>query len=353
MTYRNKLLLKRFLIVLAVIAAVILALLLIGFTYLGRYVVYTEDGAYFSFHSQAPSEAPQAQTVAAPSSIELVTGEPISANEAIGGDFGKMLEDTQVKGVLVDYDTLKNGSTLNKIELGAEANNTLVLEMRTGSSDILKTQPVLELIGRAKTQETWLVAMISCLSDSAYAEAHYDQAIKVYGGTLWADDDGRYWLDPAQDAVISYLAGMIEQLSQMGFKEVILNDFSLPISDRIDYTFGDSTSDEIMIRAYNNLLDATMDYCKLSLLITDPVSGHQAFDAADRIYVYYQDGGSVKDYVEAHPDQYLVFITDSHDTRFDAYGKIETDRELDVDSIVTAGGESGDTPDADDEEPDE
>ena len=177
MTYRNKLLLRRILIILAIIIAAIAILLLIGFTYLGRYVVYTEDGAYFSFNSQPPEPSTENGLVAVPSNIELITGEPISANETIG-ETTTSLEDTDVKGILVDYNTLSNGSTLNEIELGSESNNTLVLEMRSADQELLTSQPVINLIERAKTQETWLVAMISCLSDSEYAEAHIDQSIQ-------------------------------------------------------------------------------------------------------------------------------------------------------------------------------
>ncbi len=351
MTYRNKLLLRRILIILAIIIAAIAILLLIGFTYLGRYVVYTEDGAYFSFNSQPPEPSTENGLVAVPSNIELITGEPISANETIG-ETTTSLEDTDVKGILVDYNTLSNGSTLNEIELGSESNNTLVLEMRSADQELLTSQPVINLIERAKTQETWLVAMISCLSDSEYAEAHIDQSIQIYGGALWMSAAGSYWLDPGQEAVISYLSDIIRQLSEMGFDEVILNDFYLPTSDRIDYDYGDSSSSEIMINAYNNLLDATMDYCKLGLLITSPESGHQAFDAADRIYVYFEDGGSVKEYAENHTDQYLVFITDSHDTRFDAYGKIEFNGDFsEISSGVTTGIISEEDPETTTEDP--
>ena len=54
MTYRNKLRLRRFLKILGIVLLVLFVLGLIGFSYLGRYVVYTEDGAHFSFHSQSP-----------------------------------------------------------------------------------------------------------------------------------------------------------------------------------------------------------------------------------------------------------------------------------------------------------
>ena len=77
MTYRNKLRLRRFLIILAIVLLALLIVGLIGFSYLGRYVVYTEDGAHFSFHSQPPS-APEAEQAAAPvESPVLVTGSSI------------------------------------------------------------------------------------------------------------------------------------------------------------------------------------------------------------------------------------------------------------------------------------
>ncbi len=355
MTYHNKLLLRRVLIVLAIVAAVISLVLLIGFTYLGRYVVYTEDGAYFSFQAPSPSQTASEGYAAGPSSIELVTGEPISTNEALGVD-RIQLKDTEVKGFLVDYNTLSAGNGLDEIELSADENNTLVLEMRAADSTILSNQSVLELIQRANTQETWLVAVLSCLADSEYAQAHRDQAIRMDGGALWMEHES-YWLDPANNEVSAHISEQIQQLADMGFDEVILNDFYIPDSDGVDYSYGNSTGEEIMTAAFNDLLDASMDFCRLSLLITDPVSGHPAMDAADRIYVLYQDGGTVKQYAERHKDQYLVFITDSHDTRFDSYGMVETELELNVGSIAPEdsdnSGESDETGEAGEESPED
>lgn len=340
MTYHNKLLLKRILIILAVTAGVILLLLLIGFTYLGRYVVYTEDGAYLSFQSQSPAPEVSNPLTAGISGYELVTGEPISVNEGDGDETA--LPDTEVSGILVDYDALLSGSDLGEIDLGSGTCNTLVLEMRRDGASLPPSQPVEELISRAKAQEIHLVAMISCLSDSEYALGHMDQAIQISGGALWMEN-GSYWLDPANSAVQSYLADIIRQLTAQGFDEVLLNDFYLPTDGQVVYDYDGSTGEEIMIRAYNDLVDATIDDCDLALLVTDPAQGHPAFDAADRIYVFYQDGGTVKQYAENHPDQYLVFITDSHDTRFDEYGKIETELELDVAPIQPEKEETEET----------
>lgn len=327
MTYHNKLLLKRFLIILAIVLAALVLLGIIVFTYLGRYVVYTEDGAYFSFHAQAQENAPTAAPGPAPSQVELVIGSSVSAGDVLG-DGETSIVDKDVKGLLLDYNTLSNGSTLNEVDLSNETVNTLALEMRTQGSQILNTEPVLQLIQRAKSQEIRLIAVISCLDDPTYIQQHRNEAIMVYGNEQWTDDNGNPWMDPTQESVITYLAGIIHELSEMGFDEVVLKNFEISTSDRIDFDAGDSTRGNLVARAYNDLVDATINDCDLGLLIEDPDSGHQAMDAADRIYVRFSEGSQLKEYAEAHPDHYLVFITASHDTRFDAYGKLACESEL-------------------------
>ena len=173
-----------------------------------------------------------------------------------------------------------------------------------------------------------LVAMMSCLNDSAYALSHTDEALSISGGALWMNSAGSYWLDPTNADVQNYLAEMISQLEAMGFQEVILNNFSFPTTDEIVYS-SDSTRESMLQDAYKALENKASLDCTLGLLIKDPESGHQAFDLAEHLYVYYSDGSSIKQYVDDHPDTYLVFLTASHDTRFDDYGKVYTQQPVD------------------------
>ena len=321
MTYRNKLLLRHTLIVLGIILAVLALAAIIGFTYLGRYVVYTENGAYFSFHSELPQEQAPGISQVTLDQVEVIMGQSISADEILGNDDNN-ITDTDVNGILVDYETLQSGVSFNALGLDTESCNTLVLEMRSEGSEILSSESVLALIDRAKGLDLRLIALISCLDDSDYALDHHTEALSISGGALWVNSDGNYYLDPTNDSVINYLAGLIHTLAEMGFQEVILDHFSFPYSDSIIYDTGDSTRDELLVRAYEDLLDATVGDCDLGLLITDPEAGHQAQTAADRLYAYFSEGSQVGRYAEEHKDQYLVFITASHDTRFDGYGKI-------------------------------
>lgn len=347
MTYRNKLLLKRTLIVLGILLAVLALAAIIGFTYLGRYVVYTEDGAYFSFRSQPPQEQTEHVNPFTPDQVELIVGQSISAEELLGNDDNN-IPDTDVNGVLVDYETLQSGITLNALEVDLDVCNTLVLEMRSKGSEILNTDSVRTLIDRAKARDLRLIALMSCLDDSEYALDHREDALSISGGALWANSDGNYYLDPTKDSNIDYVAGLVHQLAEMGFQEVILDKFAFPNSDSIIFDTGDSTRDALLVDAFHDLQDATAGDCDIGLLISDPDEGHQALDAADRLYVYLSEGSRVSSYAEAHPDQYLVFITSSHDTRFENYGKLFTESHLwDTGSTAPAEAAVEDVPDED------
>ena len=330
MTYRNKLLLKRIMVILGIIVLVLAIALVIGYNYLGRFVVYTENGAYFSFRGDPNATVEAAPSVTAPVSPVLVTGASILEEEVLGEEHRPLLAANAVKGILLDYDTLSDGSTLNSVEISDGAVNTLILEMRKSSTGILTNAPVQTLIDRAAKQDVRLVAMISCLDDSNYAQSHADYSLKISGGALWMSEAGTYWLDPANEEVQNYLISMINTLADMGFDEVILNQFYFPDSSMIIYDPGDSTRDDLLAAAYETIEEAIGIKCTLGILVTDRFEGHQAFDVAEHIYVAFEDGSQVRNYAENHPDYYLNFITTSHDTRFDEYGKISSTKNYDV-----------------------
>lgn len=322
MTYRNKLLLKRIAIIVGILIAVVSVVLIIGFSYLGRYVVYTEDGAYFDFNAAEHMEDENDLNILPPDSAVLVMGESIYEPDALVDENIIRLSDDEVNGLLVDYDTLKDGTTLNAIELTENSYNMLVLEMRSGGSEILQTEPVMTLIERAKNQEIKLVAMMTCLNDIPYAEANGKQSLLVSGGDRYLTEGGSYWLDPTQEAVQDYLVTMINTLADMGFQEVILHHFSIPNDTSLTIYSSEKTYDEMLIEAYEAIEEKVGIKCTLSLLITDPTTGHQAFDAAEHLYVYYHDGSQLQEYIDNHPDYYIVFMTTSRDTRFNNFGKI-------------------------------
>lgn len=326
MTYRNKLLLKRALMILGIVLLVLLIAGLIGYSYLGRYVVYTEDGAYFSFHSQAPAASADIQAAAPIESPVLVTGASIQEESVLDESGSNTIAANEVRGLLVDYATLADENSISTVDLSSGSYNTLVLEMRVGGSAILDTPSVRALMAQAQNQDIRLVAMMSCLDDSTYALAHTDEALQI-SGALWMSESGSYWLDPTNADIQHYMATMIDQLSSMGFQEVILNNFTFPESSAIVYS-SDKSREELLQDAYKAIENSVSMDCTLGILVKDTEIGHQAFDLAEHLYIYFTDGSGLKSYVENHPDYYMVFLTSSHDTRFDSYGKIYTDKSL-------------------------
>lgn len=331
MTYRQKILLRRVLITLGIVLLVLALVLTLGFYYLGRYVVYTEDGAYFSFHKQDSTE----ETVdayapgAVPENPVLVTGDSVREDFALYEELEKPLEDYEINGLIVDYETLKDSSTLNEINFTETEYNTLVLELRAGGSDILRSDAVDTLVRRAQRQDVKVIAMISCLDDNDYALDHMDQALPIDGGALWVSGSGSYWLDPSAGAVQDYIKNMILELVEDGYTEVILNNFYFPESDYIDYNTGESTRAELATQAFQSLSDKVAGRCTLALYVSDSEQSHQAFDIAEHLYVYMSSGNTVAEYDTANDSRYIVYITDSHDTRFENYGKLQAERDAD------------------------
>lgn len=327
MTYRKKLLLKRLAVILGIVLVVVILALILGFSYLGRYVVYTEDGAYFSFDStRETTEIEEGLNILPPEDPVLITGESVFETQALTDEEFIRLSADEVNGLLVNYETLEKGDALNTIDFTESGYNMLVLEMRSAGSEILSSEPVLALMQRAKDQGIKLTAMISCLDDREYALAHTDQALSIDGGALWVSSGGSYWLDPANEDVQKYITDMILTLSGMGFQEVILNNFYFPESENIVYT-SEKTREELMIEAYEKVEETISIRCTLGVLVTDPSKGHQALDYAEHLYVYYDSGNRLQSYIESHPDHYVVFVTASHDTRFDEFGKLMVDNE--------------------------
>lgn len=330
MTYRQKLLLRRVLVVLGILALLAILGLIIGFTYLGRYVVYTEDGAYFSFRGETDTtSALEAQAPATPENPVLVTGDSVYEDFALWEELETPLEDYEINGLIVDYETLVDGSTLNEIDFTETEYNTLILELRRSGSVLLQTEAVETLMRRAQRQDIKLVAMISCLDDREYALEDFSRALPISGGALWVSGEGSYWLNPTNSEVQTYIINMILDLCDMGFSEVILNNFYFPETDYISYDTGDKTRAELAMEAYQTIADRVSSRCILGLYVSDAQEGHQALTLAEHLYVYMSSGNAVADYDSSHPDQYIVYITESHDTRFDSYGKIQAQRDAD------------------------
>jgi hypothetical protein len=74
----------------------------------------------------------------------------------------------------------------------------------------------------------YTVARISCFTDPSFARAHPEDALTTAAGQLWYDGSGRVWLDPGSEAVRSYLIALCRECADLGFNEILLDEFCYP-----------------------------------------------------------------------------------------------------------------------------
>jgi len=83
--------------------------------------------------------------------------------------------------------------------------------------------------------DRYTVARISCFADMAFAKADMVGAsLQRDDKWLWYDDYASCWTDPAKDATREYLQKICAECVEMGFDEILLDQFSYPVKGRLD-----------------------------------------------------------------------------------------------------------------------
>jgi len=167
-----------------------------------------------------------------------------------------------------------------------------------------------------------LVARISALRDRTYGLNYPACGLPLSSGVLWMDEGGCYWLDPADDKVQVRLVRICAELFELGFSEVVLNNFYFPDSDQIVYPDKEN-ADSILADTARRIRDALEGQGLVSIYLQedqapmDPGSGRLYFSTDDVLQLQLlQTATSL--WLE-DPAAQLVLLTDSRDTRFDGY----------------------------------
>ena len=92
--------------------------------------------------------------------------------------------------------------------------------------------------------ETWTVARVVCFRDNSVPYHQNSVALRASYGN-WRDDAKLRWLDPASQEAQSYLVGLVGELAQLGFDEILLEDCALPTAGNlgvIKWSSGDAAA---------------------------------------------------------------------------------------------------------------
>jgi len=323
--YRTQRALKRLLVVILIVAVIFAAVWGCWLLWVQRYIIYTaEGGAKLDFNLPPMAEG---QLAVPPEEVDI----PIYFNEGEAA-VTTNTELTQLNGYYVEPDALSDISAVKSQIQSLKAGTAVMIDVknirggfyysstvsdtRTSAVDIAQMD---DLISYLKRSGMYTIARLPAFRDYTYGLNHVPDGVPhSSGGYLYQDDEGCYWLNPGSEGTLSFLSQVIMELKDLGFDEVVLYDFCFPETTNI-LVNGDKT--ELLSNAANILLTA----CSTNSFAVsfEKTADFTVPQGRSRIYLRgleaAQAAGAAADSGVADTLINLVFLTELHDTRFDAY----------------------------------
>ena len=334
-SYRNKRTLRRIALI-ALLAVVLLGLLILArISYLGRYVVYSPNGVYFD-KTQKLQRTPQ--TPEAPADAEDYPFETILSAAAEETDVDPnavqlqgfyisttMLANSvdEVRQALADADGYNAVLIDVKSPLGNFYYSTDIADAQTADADISACDALIQEL--TSQPDLTVIARIPTFSDPNFVAKHYSSALTTRSGDLWMDERRCYWMRPDSIDAQSYLAAIALELDALGFDEVLFDNFYVPDDASIVWDTEAITQVAALENCAENL-QANLTGSSIRLALGTEVSSVAQY--ASRVFITTEKANDVTRITQemtdvlSNPSTQLVFITTSHDTRFDSSGLI-------------------------------
>ncbi len=324
--YRTRRILKRTAVGILV-AAVVLGLLWLGWViWLGRYVVYTQDGARLDLSSSSLELAGTAAQKPEEETVAIYYNEGDSALDAdaelaqLAGYYITSEDLGDIPAVTAQLQKLPAGTAVMVDVKDGKGSFFYSSDITTARSSSIDPEAMDELIKTLTDGRLYAIARISALQDYRYGLNNVDDGLfSASGAYLWQDSEGCYWLNPSREGTVSYLVQIIKELRSLGFDEVVLDRFCFPGSDR--YVFSGDRQQTLANVAQTLVTSCAGERFGVSFV------GSSSFplpDGRSRLYVADADASDAAAIADAtglaDPAVRLVFMTQLHDTRFDTYG---------------------------------
>jgi len=300
--------------------------------FLERHVVYTREGAMLDL------------SVSANDLIGEVAKPPVGSTDVTifyneGDDAINMSDELQqLDGYFIDIDELKtNIAGCWDLLEPLKANTPIMIDLKGGygsayysstlpgiiTSSEVSVASVDELIGYMSEKNFYKIARISALRDYNWGLHNVSGGLMhVNGLGLWPDEGHCYWLDPTKENTISWITSIIKEIKNMGFDEVVLTDFRFPNTDLVRF---DGDKSAALVDAATKLIAACGDK-DFTVSFEVPSADFALPEGRTRMYlenISATNVGMVSSMVEEtilDPQIRLVFIAETNDTRFNAYG---------------------------------
>ena len=327
--YRHQRTLRRLGIVALVLLLIFIIVWFCWVVWLQRYVVYTSSGAKLDFAQSSydisgVEAAPQQQNVdisifynEGADAIDTTKEMPQLAGYYITSDMYK--ED--LDNIMLQVERLPNSTPIMVDMKGPFGtffyNSKLGEAIQSQSTNIAGVQ---QLLDRMNKKGFYKIARISALRDRTYGENHVTSGLYMLSRAgLWMDEGGMYWLDPPNASTITWISSVVLELKEMGFDEVLLDNFRFPNSEQYIFS-GDKTA------ALQTAATKIMEACAsnkfvVSFGVDDPTFALP--EGRCRMYLSNVEAANVgtkfSQVTVEDPEIRVVFLSETGDTRFDKY----------------------------------
>lgn len=321
-SYRTRQLIRRILSTAVTVTVVVLIAALGLVLWLQRFVVYTDEGAVLDFNRsdvQLQGQLPQAPEI--PSVTIHFRDEPF--REGLQQLMGYYIDPSDLMddpdAVRTRLESLPAGTPVLldvKGYRGYFYYSTRVGATTSSSYDMAKMD---DLIRWLASSDLYVIARMSALRDFDLVWQDNSCGLTKTSGVLYSDRSNYgigYWLDPTNADVEEYLTAVITELDNLGFDEVVLQNFCFPDAENL--AFKGDRAEAILSLAEDLVAACATDSFSVSFASDDP--GFVLPEGLCRLYlegISPEDAQSAWDAVTMEDKRlYLVFVASQEDARY-------------------------------------
>ena len=336
--YRTRRAFKHIFTLLLALALVAVFVLMCWLLWLDRFIVYTKDGAFLDFSRDnkllsgqvaVPTEPKPTvpihygdDDVVITTELKQMVGYYITEADLSAPQNSKNPQDDsaqKIDALIAKIRKLPVGTPI-KLEV-KNIKGRFFYSSTIGSqrNSRINTEKVDELISVINQQNLYLIAELPAFRDYYFGLNNVPYGLHHTSGRyLWMDDAGCYWLNPASSGTITFLAQILTELKGLGFDEAVFSDFRFP--DTTNILFNGDKAAALETAAKTLLTACSNDTFAVSFI------GSASFplpEGRTRLYVKGVAATNCENIAQQTglktPEINLVFIAESHDTRYEKY----------------------------------
>jgi hypothetical protein len=223
----------------------------------------------------------------AESSTEKSEPEPEKKEPLSGGLLLQHVSIGDVKGGFAEGDIKNkkgNGIMLFMKESGGKLNfvsdQSLAGELEV-NTDQSSSDQVKDVISQLKSQNYYTLAYLNCFQDQK-AGPRSEYGLYDEGGAAWYDGEDRAWADPANQEYQDYLIGLIGELEDMGFDEIVLTNSGYPSTGDTSILSGEcydpDTFEKTVSAFYERVAEKYKDSKSMISILTTEKAVREGYD---------------------------------------------------------------------------